>query len=77
MDTQTDFLEIHKETISTLGFWTEMYKATVMAVIEQMYKPHVRDNYEITDMVINGDDVLVKWQKRMFAENTGIGGAEQ
>ena len=77
MQQQSDFLENHKETIDTLGFWTEMYKSTVMAAIEGIYKPEVRHNYQITDIVINGGDVLVKWQKRMFAENTGNDRPEQ
>jgi hypothetical protein len=74
MSEPLDFLENHKESLHTLGFWTEMYKTTVMATIEAIYKPEIRQNYQITDIVINCDNVLVKWQKRMFI---GDGGAER
>ena len=61
-----DFLENHKEVISTKGeFWTERNLHSIKRAIELNYKPNVVRHYSIVDIIINGKDVLVKWEKRI------------
>lgn len=61
-----DFLENHKEVISTKGeFWTERNLHSIKRAIESDYKPNVVRHYSIVDIIINGKDVLVKWEKRI------------
>ena len=59
-----DFLEIHQKSMETLGFWDEAYKKVVIGVIENGYKTEVIKDWCISDLVINGDKVLIKWNKR-------------
>lgn len=59
-----DFLEIHQKSMETLGFWGEAYKKVVIGMIENGYKTEVIKDWCISDLVINGDKVLIKWNKR-------------
>ena len=59
-----DFLEIHQKSMETLGFWNEAYKKVVIGMIENGYKTEVIKDWCISDLVINGDKVLIKWNKR-------------
>ncbi len=61
------FLEIQKGTMEALGFWTEIYRTTLIKQTELMYKTEVLREWTITDIVLNGDKVLLKWNKRTFA----------
>lgn len=65
MSDKTDFLERHKDNLQLFGFWNEMYKSTVIAAIEVKFKAEITAEYQITDIVMNGEKVLVKWSKRM------------
>lgn len=68
MPENIDFLQTHKDSLHLFGFWDEMYKSTVIAAIEARYKPEIRAKYCITDIVINGDNVLLKWNKKPLQE---------
>lgn len=61
------FLEIQKGTMEALGFWTEIYRTTLIKQTELMYKTEVIREWTITDILLNGDKVLLKWNKRTFA----------
>ncbi len=58
------FLEIHKEKMDVLGFWDEQYKSTLLLSIEHTYRTEVIREWGVSDVVMNGDKVLVKWFKR-------------
>lgn len=58
------FLEGHQKRMEVLGFWDDTYKSTVIMQMEDMYKTEIIKEWGISDMVINGDKVLLKWFKR-------------
>jgi hypothetical protein len=59
-----NFLELHKSSMETLGFWDESYKKVVITMIESGYKTEVLKDWCISDLVVNGDKILLKWNKR-------------
>lgn len=59
-----DFLEIHKEGLQHIGFWTEQHYEVVKKSIEQRYTTDVIRNYCITQIELGKDKVLIKWVKR-------------
>lgn len=61
---EKSFLQIHQENMETLGFWDQQYKSTILLSIEHTYKTEVIREWGVSDMVMNGDKVLVKWYKR-------------
>jgi len=61
---ELNFLEIHKESMENLGFWDETYKKTIMHMIETGYKDEVIKEWGISDLIVNGDKILIKWYKR-------------
>ena len=63
-DKNKTFLEGHQELMEVLGFWDDTYKSTVIMQMEEMYKTEIIKEWGISDMVINGDKVLLKWFKR-------------
>ena len=64
MENEDLLLDLHRENVQVLGFWDEIYKATVIASVECLYKSEVIKYWTITDIVINGDKCLTKWKKR-------------
>lgn len=58
------FLDIQKEKMDVLGFWTEEYRSVMIARIESMYKKEIIRVWGISDIVMNGDKMLLKWYKR-------------
>lgn len=58
------FLEAHQERMEFSGFWDDAYKSTIITQIEDMYKTEIIKEWSISDIVINGDKVLIKWFKR-------------
>lgn len=60
------FLEIQQDKMEVLGFWDETYRSVLINNIELMYKPEIIKEWSISDVVINGDKVLLKWNKRMI-----------
>lgn len=62
----SEFLDIHKSSMETLGFWTEEYRESIKRSIENRYKTNIIKEWAIVDFVINGDRVLVKWAKRYY-----------
>jgi len=63
-DKKQTFLEGQQERMAVLGFWDETYKSTMIAQMEDMYKTEIITEWGISDIVINGDKVLLKWFKR-------------
>ena len=59
-----EFLEIHQKHMDVLGFWDEGYKSSILKCIESRYHRGVIREWGISDMVTNGDKVLLKWFKR-------------
>lgn len=64
MTDNIDFLQNHKDNLHLFGFWDEMYKSTAIRAIESIYKLEIRAKYHITDIILHGDNVLVKWKTR-------------
>lgn len=61
-----DFLEINQKNMDLLGFWSESYKSTIILSVESAYKNSVIRDWFISNIVIDGDKVLIKWQRRTF-----------
>ena len=61
---KNSFLELTKESMEANGFWKEEFRYSVIKFIESWYKKEVTDHWKITDLIINGDTVLIKWEKR-------------
>jgi hypothetical protein len=61
-----DFLGIHKEAMDINGFWNESYKSVVIKSIELTYKSEVIREWCISDILMNGDKFLIKWEKRII-----------
>jgi hypothetical protein len=61
---ELNFLDLHKQGMETLGFWDESYKKVVIGIIENGYKTEVIKEWGISDLVVNGDKILLKWVKR-------------
>ena len=61
---EKSFLEIQKEGMEVLGFWTESYKEVLLNQMESMYKSEVLKEWAICDIVIHDEKVLLKWNKR-------------
>jgi hypothetical protein len=59
------FIEYHKKSVE-FGFWEEFPKITVIYQLERVYKDEVLRNWFISDLVVNGDKFLLKWDKRFF-----------
>ena len=59
-----EFLEIHQNNMEILGFWDEDWKSTILSVIESRYQKEIIREWGISDMVMNGEKVLLKWYKR-------------
>lgn len=62
---EKDFLEIHKDYIETQGFWEEERKSFLIKSIELRYKKEVVKKYQVVDVVFNGNEILIKWSKRI------------
>lgn len=58
-----DYEEVYKSLMS-LGFWTEENKKGMMMHIEKLFQDYITEKHEITDIIINKDNVLLKWNKR-------------
>ena len=65
MGENIDFLEIHKSSMETLGFWSETYKSTAKLMIENSYLPEITKIWYVSDIVINNDKILIHWSKRL------------
>ena len=59
-----EFLEIHQNNMEILGFWDEDYKSSILRCVESRYQRDILREWGISDMVMNGDKVLIKWYKR-------------
>lgn len=63
---ENDFLKTQQQGMEVLGFWSENYRNTIINGVMRMYKKEIIKEWVITDIVFNGDKVLVKWQKRII-----------
>lgn len=63
---QQDFLLINQEYMGTLGFWSENYRSSIIIAIESLYAGWILQKWTITDFIVNGDKVLLKWVPRTF-----------
>lgn len=61
---ENTIFDVHKQNIEHLGFWAEEYKSVLIAQYESRYNNETLKKFTITDIVINGDKVLVKWTPR-------------
>ncbi len=61
-----DFLEHTKSGMEVLGFWTETYKSVLILQVERSYRRDVVRDWCVSDIVINGDKVLLRWDRRIF-----------
>lgn len=66
-DIVKDFLEIHRQIPEQTNFWTEEYRNSIIAHLETRYKPEIIKQWQISDVVINGDKFLIKWSKRIIS----------
>lgn len=64
-----DFIESTKKSLEILGFWTEEYKKSILSIIESNTSPEIIRDMYISDLVMNGDKVLIKWNKRLYPLN--------
>lgn len=60
------FLKTHQKAIETLGFWTEDRRKSIIKAIELQYKEEVVKEWCISDFILDGDRVLLKWAKRFI-----------
>lgn len=63
-DKKETLLDVHKDGLETFGFWMEIYKETLIKLVAKMYKDEVLKEYYVSDVLLNGEKVLVKWHKR-------------
>lgn len=61
-----DFLSVHRQAPEQTEFWSEEFRSSVIAHMESWYKPQILQQWKISDVVINGDKVLIKWVKRII-----------
>lgn len=61
----SELLEIHKKQIETIGFWQEDHKSFIKKAIELCYKKEIVRQYMVSDFVVNGNKVLIKWDERL------------
>lgn len=62
-----DFIDTHSKNFEIIGFWNEEYKPFIIKCIERNCTPEVIRYMTITDITVNGDKFLLKWQKRFQA----------
>jgi hypothetical protein len=48
----------------SLGFWDDIYVSIIKTMIEGSYKTSIIREYSVADLVLNGDKMLIKWEKR-------------
>lgn len=63
---EKSFLDLQKEIIGILGFWKEDYKSMLIRTVEMSYVREIIKEWSITDIIINGSKVLIKWDKRLM-----------
>ncbi len=61
---KVDFLKLKQDSMPILGFWDEARKNTLINAMLLTYRTDIIRDWGISDIVINGDKVLVEWFKR-------------
>jgi hypothetical protein len=61
---EKSFIDLQKDLMEVMGFWTEEYKSVILSSIEGNFKTEVIREFGISDLVVNGDKFLIKWYKR-------------
>jgi len=57
-------VEAHFNDAQHNGFWDETYKSSVIEAVEATYSDVVLTYWGISELVMSGDKVLIKWYKR-------------
>lgn len=57
-------LDIHKESAEHLGFWDETHKRVLISAYEARFNTETLKKFAVSDIVMNGDKILVKWVPR-------------
>lgn len=58
--------DLHIQSIKLSGeMWTEEYKSTLIHMMLSRYKTEIIRTHGISDIIINGDKVLIKWFHRI------------
>ncbi len=61
----SDFLKIHQDGMEILGFWSELFSATVKKSIEKSYNTEVIREWCVESIVPYSNKFLIKWGKRV------------
>lgn len=59
------FLDLHLKR-SEIGFWDENFKSTIILLLECSYQKDVLREWGISDLVVNGNKILLQWYKRLL-----------
>ncbi len=65
-ESEKSFLDVQKEAMEVRGFWTEEYRSTIVKNTELMYNTDIIREWQISDLILTGDKVLIKWIKRII-----------
>lgn len=56
--------DFHEKKAEHLGFWDETYKGILISAYEARFNTETLKKFSVSDILINGDKVLVKWVPR-------------
>ena len=62
----TSFLDLKKMSLESMGIWDETYKSMLILLVERGYQSYIVREWQITDIILKDDKVLLKWEKRLF-----------
>lgn len=55
---------MHQEVIPVIGFWADLPKAILPGMIENLYHRGVIRDMMVSDVVVSGGKILIKWDRR-------------
>lgn len=61
---EDEFLKDHITSIEFDGFWKEGYKEIMLSRLLGLYNSDIIRDYFISDLIVRGEKVLLKWTKR-------------
>lgn len=59
-----EFIDNLKNRQNHFGVWEEGYVSTIKHAMESRYNSLILKDMYIADIIINGDKILIKWNKR-------------
>lgn len=59
-----DWMKHTQGAMEVLGFWTEDRRSGLIKSMERSFVDDILREWLITDIIINGEKVLLKWAKR-------------